>query len=111
MLLSRFVSFHQVLRTSKKFQVCFFARLCENDLRTTNRKNLAEIARLFVKPVASLTSQIVKAKIIYCHLPEDQELRLGSFTELRKIRDSQDIILEGFTQEEFNELLRYACVS
>ena len=111
MLLSRFVSFHQALRTSTKFPVRFLARLCENDLRTTHGKNLAEIARLCDKPVALLTSQIVKAKISYRHVPEDQEWRLGLCTELRKIRDTEDIFLEGFTHDEFTELLKYACVS
>ena len=111
MLASRFVTFHHSLRNSPKFPVRFLAKLCESDLRTVHGKNLDEISRLCDQPVSSLTSRIVKEKLQYRVVPEDQKWRLEVYSELSSVGDNRDLILPGFTDDERNQILHFICVS
>ena len=110
MLASRFVSFHQLLRSSAKFPVRFLSNLYENDLRTVHGKNLEEIARLCGCKISKLTPRIVKEKLTYKSVPEDQVWRLSLCSELKNLCDDA-LILPGFTVDETNQLLQFACVS
>ena len=111
MIASRFVTFHSSLRNSSKFPVRFLANLSENDLRTIHGKNLAEISRLCDHPVSSLTSKIVKEKLCYRVVPDNQEWRVKMCKEVKSIRDNRETSLPGFTDDEINQILQFLCVS
>ena len=78
---SRFLRFHNSLRSSSKFPVRFLARLHENDLRTVHGRNIDEILRQCniesrspteVKPKLSKTTSVIK----FFPLIKDGELTL-----------------------------------
>ena len=110
-LASRFVTFHQSLRSSSKFPVRFLANLYEQDLRTVHGKNLMEIAQICGQPVGQLSSQLVKAKLRYRTIPNDEIWRLSLSRELKNICDNNDLLPPGFTNDEVEEMLKYVCSS
>ena len=63
-----------------------------------------------VREQPSLTPGLIKKKLVYSVIPEDDEWRTGMCCELLKLRDKQ-VGLQGFTHEEIKERLRYVCVS
>ena len=111
MLASRFVTFHQSLINSTKLPVRFLARLFENDLRTVHGKNLSEIALICGEPIELLTSSKVKGMLRYKSLPATESWRLGICEELMSVRDNEGSHIMGFSSDEVNDLLRFACVS
>ena len=106
-LASRFVTF----TSHKKLPVRFLARLFENDLRTVHGKNLSEIALICGEPIEFLTSSKVKSMLRYKNLPATESWRLGICEELMSVRDNEGSHIMGFSSDEVNELLRFACVS
>ena len=111
MLTSRFISFHHSLRSSSKFPVRFLAHLFEGDLRTVHGKNLSEISLLCEQPVQKLTPKLVKSKLRYFPVPEEEQWRIPLCKELLKLREDGDYFLPGFTFDEQSDLLRYVCIS
>ena len=111
MLLSRFVSFHGSLIKSSKFPVRFLAKLYEEDLRTNHGKNLDQISRLCGTPIQMLTSKMVKSKLTYYPVPEDEKWRIPFCKELLQLRNDDNFNLPGFSFEEQTELLNYVCIS
>ena len=111
MLCSRFVSFHNSLKTSSKFPVRFLAAIVENDLRTVHGRNLTEIARQCNVTIDQLKPNIVKKNIRYNDIPEAEKWRVGLCNELISIRDNGDNHLANFDSEELACLLRYVCVA
>ena len=113
-LLSKFVGFHKALITSKKFPVCFLARLLENDLRSVHGKNLSEIARMchmgHSPDIEKLKPAMVKDKVRYRVIPDDETWRIDMCKELMNLRRNDDIQVVGFTTDELEELLTFLCV-
>ena len=111
LLASRFTTFHRSLITSPKLPVRFLARLYEQDLRTVHGKNLAEIAQTCSEQIELLTSSKVKDKLRYMSVPENESWRLGLCKELKLVRDSESSDLIGFSRDEVNAMLKFACAS
>ena len=113
-LLSKFVGFHKALISSKKFPVCFLARLLENDLRSVHGKNLGEIARMchmgHSPDIEELKPAMVKDKVRYRVIPDDETWRIDMCKELMNLRRNDDIQVVGFTTDELEELLTFLCV-
>ena len=96
---------------SSKFPVRFLAKLYEEDLRTNHGKNLDQISRLCGTPIQMLTSKMVKSKLTYYPVPEDETWRIPFCKELLQLRNDDNFYLPGFSFEEQTELLNYVCIS
>ena len=112
-LASRYVSFYRSLQCSKKFPVRFLARLCENDQRTCLGRTLARLAAdtgLRMDELSKLTANLVKRKLPYWPLPDAEKWRIPLCKELLALR-ADELFLDGFSADEREEILKYACIS
>ena len=107
MLASRFVKFLGSLKKSRKLGVRFLAGICEHDQRTVLGRTVSRIVAETGAPAAELTSSLVKSKMKYFHLPEDQAWRVPI---LKEIIDDK-IFVPGFTDSELNTMKDYLCTS
>ena len=111
-LLSKFVTFHNTLITSKKFPVRFLARVLENDLRSVHGQNLSKIALLCgvnSTEFHKLKPGLVKMKVKYRPNAADQDWKVELCKELLNLRDGNGIELPGFSAEEQKEILDHVC--
>ena len=107
---SRFVQFKQSLLNSNKSLVRLLANLNENNCKTTFGSNLQKIALLCKVNVESLDPTVVKSKMEYFPLPINETWRIPLINELLAIK-TQKCELPGFSIEEVNDMLVYACTS
>ena len=111
MLASRYVTFYKALTNSTKLSVRVLARLFETDQRTVMGRTLDMLCRqLDISDLSQLTSCIVKRKLKYSEIPEEEKWRPSTVTELLKLR-SQSLSLPGFTQDEIDAMLVYTCTT
>ena len=113
MLFSRYVKFYRSLVSSPKFSVRFLARLVEGDHRTVLGKTLAYLCRecgLKSCELDKLTPGLVRRCVGFGLVPENEEWVAGVATELLHIRNSE-LILDGFSKAEIDEMLDFMCVS
>ena len=110
MLASRLVSFYKTQLRSPKFRLRFLIHLAENDKRTVLGSNLDRIANECECSIERLTSKIVKEKLKYVLVPEDQEWRVQLATELYAMRNDSSII-PGFSVNEIECMLEHVCIS
>ena len=95
--------------------VRFMAKLAASDQRTVLGRTLSYMLIScgldpLVREQPSLTPGLIKKKLVYSVIPEDDEWRTGMCCRILKLRDKK-VELQGFTQKEINEMLRYVCVS
>ena len=110
MLASRLVSFYKTQLRSPKFRLRFLIHLAENDKRTVLGSNLDRIANECECSIERLTPKIVKEKLKYVLVPEDQEWRAQLATELYAMRNDSSII-PGFSVNEIECMLEHVCIS
>ena len=96
--------------------VRFMAKMAASDQRTVLGKTLSYLLIScgldpLVREHSSLTPGLIKKKLVYSVIPEDDEWRTGICCELLKLQENKQVELHGFTQEEIKEMLRYVCVS
>ena len=111
---SRFVTFYNSLISSKKLPVRFLARICEKDLRTVLGRTLSTLlTKCQLKPeeLPLLNSNLVKNKLCYREVPDDELWRVSLCKEMLRIQHGNQLELPGFENEECEELLKFACVS
>ena len=111
MLLSRFVKFYKGLISSPKFTVRFLARISERDMRTVLGRTLDYLTsecELERGKVESLTPLLVKRKVVYAPLPPESTWKFQLAKEVISVRDKNQVIV-GFTDDELNEILTFAC--
>ena len=114
MIASRYVSFYRILITSKKTPVRFLARIAEQDQRTVLGRTMSRLlleCNLEPENLTKLTAGLVKTKLKYMIVPQNEEWRVALCQELLKIRDDDHTELRGFSPEECEELLQHICVS
>ena len=112
-LASRYISFYKSLLCTKKTPVRFLARLCERDQRTVLGRTLtriAEDARLRCNDLNKLTTNFVKQNLPYWPLPESEKWRLSLCEELLALR-TDELVLDGFSVNEREEILKHVCAS
>ena len=107
---SRFVQFKQSLLNSNKSLVRLLANLNENNCKTTFGSNLQKIALLCKVNVEALDPTVVKSKMEYFPLPINETWRIPLINEVLAIK-TQNCELPGFSIEEVNDMLVYACTS
>ena len=114
LLAGRLISFHKSLIATSKFPVRFLAKLFESDLRTTHGKNIDEIRQqcgIDCESVEDIRTKVVKKQLIYKPPPAEEFWRLDLCKELIDIRDSDDIIVPGFTDDEVTQMLSIVCAA
>ena len=110
MILSRYVSFFKSLIKCRKFPVRFLARVQQFDMRTVLGKTLRKLTELCDVAVCDLNTSIVKKKIKYKSIPDEEKWRIWMAKELMDVR-TQDQVVDGFSVDETNEILAYICSS
>ena len=110
MLASRLVRFYRNQLVSPKFRVRFLVRLAVNDKRTVLGRSLDRIANECNHDLATLTPNVVKAKMKYASVPIGQEWRLPVAMELYSLRCDEKS-LPGFTCDEIDAMMQYICIS
>ena len=88
MLTGRFVKFAKSLVSSKKTDVSYLAKVVKNDQRTLMGRTLGQIARDSDIPKDALNSAVVKNKLIYFPVPEDEKWRVEILLELLDVRNA-----------------------
>ena len=109
-LLCRYRNFHESLLKSQKIELRFLARLNERDNRTVMGSTLSNISLSCGLNFENLTSKNILSNMTV--LPHDKEkvLQESMIMELLSWRENKTEI-EGFTKEELEEILKYACIS
>ena len=112
-LASRYIGFYRSLLCTKKTPVRFLARLCESDQRTVLGKTLTRIAEdtgLRSNDFNKFTTNFVKQNLHYRPLPDAESWRLPLCKELLALREDE-LVLDGFSVNEREEILKNVCVS
>ena len=112
-LASRYIGFYRSLLCTKKTPVRFLARLCESDQRTVLGRTLTRIAEdtsIRSNDLNKLPSNFVKQNLPYWPLPEAEKWRLSFCEELLALR-TDELVLDGFSVNEREEILKHVCVS
>ena len=114
MLASRYATFYKSLVESKKFCVRFMARLSASDNRTVLGRTLSSLMiKCGLEPgeLHKLTANLIKKKMTYEVVPEEEQWRLDIGQELLRLRVNGCLNLPGFSSTEVKELLRHVCVT
>ena len=107
MLASRFVKFLGSLKGSSKLGIRFLAGISELDMRTVMGRNLSRIAAEAETSVARLSPGIIKSRMKYSRVPENETWRVPM---LRELLDDK-IAIPGFSEPELNLMKEYLCTS
>ena len=106
MLCSRLCNFVKSILTSPKYQVRLMGSLCVDDQRTVSGRNLSNIRKgCGVTRGNALTAGYVKKNLKYFQIPADEVWREKLIKELI----SSEVEVNGFSQEEVNEMVEYLC--
>ena len=109
---ARYATFHQSLVKSKKLPVRFLARIAEKDKRTVLGKTLSSLKQLCgMRDEEDLTARIIKKKLKYMDIPPTETWRVSLCKELLSVQEGSQLMLPGFSKDECDELLEYACVT
>ena len=73
-------------------------------------KNMSKILQICSTSFQQISPEMVKRKMKYWNPNEDQQQRIGMAIELLGARDNQYVI-DGFSSEEIEELLKYVCTN
>ena len=75
-------------------------------MRTVLGKTLRKLTELCDVAICDLNTSIVKKKIKYKTIPDEEKWRLWMAKELMDVR-MQDQVVDGFSVDETNEILAY----
>ena len=109
LLNKRFLSFVQSIRGSKKVCLRDLLRVVEHDTRSVTGHNLRTLMlKSNVNDIRALRPE--HAVRNYKEVPLDEEYRIAFIKELIEVRHDA-VEVDGFTDEELEEILSYLCVS
>ena len=113
MLLCRMVAFYKMQLDSPKFCIRYLIKLAEKDMRTIIGKTLSYVAvncgNLDTEN-HKLNPGMIKRRMKYIETSNEDQWQVILAFELKLLRD-EELTLEGFTDQEVEELLTYACLS
>ena len=107
MLASRLVKFLGSLKGSNKLGIRLLAGISEFDMRTVLGRNISKIAAEVGAPVVGLTPGMVKDKMKYLRVPDDEAWRVPV---LKELMDGQ-LSVPGFSEAELDYMKNYLCTS
>ena len=110
MLCSRFLKFHETVTKSKKESVSLLANISRIDEKTVYKRNLTKIANECNVKIDKLTATIVKNKMNYCQIPEQELWRIPFIHNLLKVR-SDEWTVDNMEPKEINELINFTCTT
>ena len=111
MLMARLVSFYKGLINSPKFTIRFLAKLAEKDHRTVLGNTLEYLVdQCKLSGVHDLSSHIVKKRLKFHEIPQESDWQGSIAQEVLQTRHGE-FIMDGFTQDEIELMLRSACTS
>ena len=109
LLAKRFLNFIQAVRNSKKQVLRSLLRVVEYDTLSVTGRNLSSILlKTEVHDVRKLKPSDIKEK--YRKLPSSEEYRLGFIKELVDVKNNK-LEVNGFNDDELEEILQHLCVS
>ena len=81
-------------------------------MRTTLGRTLSTLCTLLEEEdLSRVNSTLIKQKLRYRAPPQEEIWRVSLGRELLRIRDGNDLELNGFTKQECDDLLYFACTS
>ena len=107
MLASRHVKFMEQLKSSSKMGVRVLASLATTDLRTVMGRTAAGLAQECGSKIEDVTPSLVKRKMKYFDIPDNEKWRLGVIQELV----AENLFIPGFTDDEASDILETLCTS
>ena len=86
------------------------SNLLLDDRRSVFGRTIKKISKLTLTECDQLTPNLVKSNLKYW-LPSDEEMRISAMAkELFDVKHNEHII-EGFTEEEIDDMLEYICIN
>jgi hypothetical protein len=107
MLASRLVKFLESLKTSSKLGVRFLAGISESDRRTVMGRSISRLADETGTAAAGLSPSLIKRRMKYFMVPEEQGWRRLLLKEL--LNDKMEI--PGFSVSELQTMKNYLCTT
>ena len=109
MLCSRYVKFYKSLNSSSKSSVRFLSKLKEHDLRTVLGRTLSRIQQeCGAASLQELSPNLVKEKMKYAQVPEDENWKAGLLKELL-LANSRALTVENMEQTEIKMMIDHLC--
>ena len=110
MLIKRFISFLKQILRSKKTIPKEVLNSIQRDTRSTTGLNIRRILLLTKKESIEQTTDKDVENIEYAKIPDDDMWRVNMIKEVTNVKFGQ-LTIEGFSTEECEEMLQFACIS
>ena len=110
LLASRLVKFHKMMLQSKISSIALLATMNEKDSRTRHGNNLLNIAKDSDTGLENLTSQLIKEKIKFVHVPEQDEWKIPIVNEVLKVQ-SDCLTLSEFDKNDMKDIIKMLTTS
>ena len=110
LLASGLVEFHKMMLQSKRSSIALLATMNEKDSRTRHGNNLLNIAKDSDTGLENLTSQLIKEKIKFVHVPEEDEWKIPILNELLKVQNDY-LTLSEFDRNDRNDMIKLLTTS
>ena len=110
LLIKRFLSFILQIQKYEKLLPKQLIRLIENDTRSITGGNLRRILLLVKRSKVEEISKEDIENIEYATLNDDDNWRVNLIREITDVKFGQ-VVVEGFSNEECEEILQFACTS
>jgi hypothetical protein len=107
MLASRLVKFLESLKTSSKLGVRFLAGISESDSRTVMGRSISRLADETGTEAAGLSPSVIKSRMKYFRVREDQGWRIPLLKELVNVK----MEIPGFSDSELRTMKNYLCTT
>ena len=92
--------------------VRFLARIAEKDKRTVLGRTLSTLKQMCeMSDDGNLTAGLIKRKLKYMATPPAELWRISLCKELLLVQAGSQLELPGFSKDERDQLLEYACVN
>ena len=108
MLCSRFVKFHQTNMKCRKPVIKLLVNLYRDDLRTVYGRNLHAIAGLCDSSVIDICPRVVKAKVRYRKIPEEERWRVPIMREMLDAKH-KNVDIAGLSNRDIDDILNFVC--
>ena len=84
------------------------SKIYEKDLRSVYGNNLRKISNICEIDIDNLSTQIIKNKVRYRNLPENEHWRIPILNEMLFAREN-NIGIEGLSKKDINGIINYVC--
>ena len=110
-LLARYVTFVKSMLSNDAFEVRFLSNLAFNDRTTVVGRSIGKIMELCSHhDMETLSSGLVKEKVRYMRIPDDENWRIGVMENMRSILDGNQNEL-NLTMDEARDILDFVCTT